>query len=52
MVHVVHVKLGESFQLAGVFAELKDAYGYLTSNKLIGTVNSMEIIGNSWKGKL
>ncbi|MGM9986367.1 MAG: hypothetical protein ACI35O_03970 [Bacillaceae bacterium] len=50
MVHIVHVRQGETFQLAGVFAELKDAYGYLTNNKLIGTVNSMEIIVKSRKG--
>ena len=44
MVHVVHVLIGETTQLAGVFEDLKVAHGYLSSNGLIGTVQSMELI--------
>ena len=47
MVHVVHVLIGETNQLAGVFEDIKEAHGYLTNNGLVGTVDSMELIKKS-----
>ena len=44
MVHVVHVLIGETNQLAGIFEDMKEAYGYLSNNSLVGTVHSMELI--------
>ena len=48
MVHVVNVVIGERVELAGVFEDLIDAYGYLTNNNLVGTVESMELIKKTY----
>ena len=44
MVHVVHVLINETKELAGVFEDFKEAHGYLLNNGLKGTVHSLEVI--------
>lgn len=44
-VYVTHAMIGDTLQLAGVFAVMEDAYGFLSNNGLFGNVEAMEVIG-------
>jgi len=44
---VVHVYLNNKVNFAGVFEDIRDAFGYLKSNKLVGYVQPTVMIKSS-----